>query len=147
MGTNAAVELLPKEYGYVILVFVLYFFLNIWMGFRVGAARKKYNVPYPTLYALESENHEAMLFNCVQRGHQNTMEMMPMFLFALGVGGLPHPLIAAPIGLLYVIGRAVYFVGYSTGEPKNRLYGGSLSLVCLLGLIACSISLAVHVFK
>ncbi|KAB5531718.1 hypothetical protein DKX38_018388 [Salix brachista] len=32
----------------------------------VGKARKKYNVPYPTLYAVKSENKEAKLFNCVQ---------------------------------------------------------------------------------
>ncbi|KAK6927796.1 hypothetical protein RJ641_006387 [Dillenia turbinata] len=35
------VELLPTEYGYVALVLVLYVFLNFWMAFKVGAARKK----------------------------------------------------------------------------------------------------------
>lgn len=32
---------IPKEYGYVVLVLVLYVFLNFWMGFQVGKARKK----------------------------------------------------------------------------------------------------------
>jgi len=31
----------PKEYGYVVLVLVLYFFLNLWMSFQVGKARRK----------------------------------------------------------------------------------------------------------
>ncbi|KAH9607403.1 hypothetical protein KSS87_004256 [Heliosperma pusillum] len=57
---------LAKEYGYVVLMLVLYCFLNLWMAFRVGNARKKYKVYYPTLYAVESENKDAKLFNCVQ---------------------------------------------------------------------------------
>lgn len=63
----AAAEMgFPKEYGYVALVLVAYCFLNFWMGAQVGKARKKYKVPYPTLYAIESENKDAKLFNCVQ---------------------------------------------------------------------------------
>uniref|UniRef100_A0A453H6I3 Uncharacterized protein n=1 Tax=Aegilops tauschii subsp. strangulata TaxID=200361 RepID=A0A453H6I3_AEGTS len=33
---------LSKEYGYVVLTVVAYAFLNFWMSFQVGAARKKY---------------------------------------------------------------------------------------------------------
>jgi glutathione S-transferase len=32
---------LTKEYGYVVLVLVAYAFLNFWMSFQVGKARKK----------------------------------------------------------------------------------------------------------
>ncbi|KAF8364858.1 hypothetical protein HHK36_028193 [Tetracentron sinense] len=102
----AAVEFLPREFGYVVLV--LYSFLNFWMTFQVGKARKKYKVFYPTLYALESENKDAKLFNCVQRGHQNSLEMMPMFFAMLVLGGLHRPLIAATRK------RVFYF-----GEKKN----------------------------
>ncbi|KAI8540984.1 hypothetical protein RHMOL_Rhmol08G0027400 [Rhododendron molle] len=62
----AGVELIPREYGYVILTLVLYCFLNGWMAERVLKARKKYNVQYPTLYASESDNKDAKLFNCIQ---------------------------------------------------------------------------------
>jgi glutathione S-transferase len=34
-------ELLPKEYGYVAIVLVIYTFLNFYMAFQVGKARKK----------------------------------------------------------------------------------------------------------
>lgn len=40
MGT--AEGFLTKEYGYVVLVLVLYCIFNLWMGFKVGTARKKY---------------------------------------------------------------------------------------------------------
>ncbi|KAI8540980.1 hypothetical protein RHMOL_Rhmol08G0027400 [Rhododendron molle] len=63
----AGIEYLVLEgYGYVVLTLVFYCFFNFWMAFQVGKARKKYNVSYPTLYASESENKDAKLFNCVQ---------------------------------------------------------------------------------
>ena len=37
-------DLLPSEYGYVVLVVVFSFVVVTWMGFKVGAARKKYDV-------------------------------------------------------------------------------------------------------
>lgn len=40
----AGVELIPGEYGYVILTLVLYCFLNAWMAERVLNARKKYAI-------------------------------------------------------------------------------------------------------
>ncbi|KAK9115670.1 hypothetical protein Sjap_014617 [Stephania japonica] len=141
------IELFPREYGYVILVLVLYCFLNMWMAFQVGKARKKYKVFYPTLYALESENKDAKLFNCVQRGHQNSLEMMPMFFAVLLLGGLRHPLVSACLGLLYVVGRYFYFTGYATGDPKNRLKLGRLSFVAVMGLSVCTISCGIKFLR
>ncbi|KAF3517107.1 hypothetical protein DY000_02058568 [Brassica cretica] len=59
-------DVLPKEYRYVVIVVVFYCVLNFWMAFQVGGARKRYKVAYPTLYATESENKDAKLFNCVR---------------------------------------------------------------------------------
>ncbi|KAI8536642.1 hypothetical protein RHMOL_Rhmol10G0272900 [Rhododendron molle] len=117
----AGVELLPREYGYVVLALVLYYFLNFWMGIQVGKARKKYKVFYPVMYAIESENKDANLFNCVQRGHQNSLELMPAFFMLMILGGIRHPLICASLGVLYTITRYFYFTGYATGNPQNRL--------------------------
>ncbi|CAA6664868.1 unnamed protein product [Spirodela intermedia] len=143
----AAVAMLPKEYGYVMLVIVLYAFLNFWMAFQVGQARRRYNVFYPTMYATESENKDAKLFNCVQRGHQNSLEMMPLFLVTLALGGLKHPIVAATLGALYAVGRFFYFKGYSTGNPNNRMKLGVLSFPAIMGLILCTASLGVHLLR
>ncbi|ONM08449.1 Microsomal glutathione s-transferase [Zea mays] len=135
---------LTKEYGYVVLVLVAYVFLNLWMGFQVGKARRKYKVFYPTMYAIESENKDAKLFNCVQRGHQNSLEWMPVFFVILLLGGLQHPTIAAGLGGIYIVARFFYFKGYATGVPDNRLKIGGLNYLALLGLIICTASFGIN---
>ncbi|ONK59108.1 uncharacterized protein A4U43_C08F3050 [Asparagus officinalis] len=110
----------PKEYGYVIFVLIFYAFFDFWMGSQVLKARRKYKVFHPTVHAIESENKDAKLFNCVQRGHQNSQEMMPIFFALLLVGGLQYPTMCAGFGLDYIMGRFFYFKGYSTGAPENR---------------------------
>ncbi|CAA2980695.1 microsomal glutathione S-transferase 3 [Olea europaea subsp. europaea] len=137
-------ELLPREYGYVAIVLVLHCFLNFWMAAQVGAARKKYKVFYPIMYATEAENKDAKLFNCVQRGHQHSLETMPMFFMLMILGGIRHPLICASLGVVYSIGRFFYFKGYSTGDPWKRFTIGRYGFVAFLGLLICTISFGVN---
>ncbi|CAN1758849.1 Microsomal glutathione S-transferase 3 [Linum perenne] len=147
MAAVGVAELLPKEYGYVVLVLVAYCFLNIFMSIMVVKARKKYNVPYPALYAVESENKQAKLFNCVQRGHQNSLEQMPMFFMLLALGGLRHPCVAAALGAFFAFTRYFYFTGYATGDPQNRLTIGKYGSLSMLGLTACTISLGITLLR
>ncbi|KAF8681950.1 hypothetical protein HU200_045403 [Digitaria exilis] len=136
---------LTKEYGYVVLVLVAYAFLNFWMSFQVGKARRKYKVFYPTMYAIESENKDAKLFNCIQqRGHQNSLEVMPLFFAMLLLGGLRHPAVTAVLGALYTVARFFYFTGYATGDPRNRMkIGVRLSGLAGVGLIGCTASFGI----
>ncbi|KAL0855619.1 hypothetical protein Bca101_060772 [Brassica carinata] len=148
----AITEFLPKEYGYVVLVLVFYCFINFWMGFQVGKARKRpdrygYNVQFPTLYAIESENKDAKLFNCIQRGHQNALEMMPMYFILMILGGMKHPCICTGLGLIYNISRFFYFKGYSSGDPTKRLTIGKYSFLGLFGLMICTISFGVTLIR
>lgn len=43
----------------------------------VACARLEYNVKLPNLYANKIENKHAVLFNCIQRSHQNFLESFP----------------------------------------------------------------------
>ncbi|KAG6497529.1 hypothetical protein ZIOFF_045430 [Zingiber officinale] len=159
---------ITNDYGYVVLVLVLYIFFNFWMAIQVGKARRKYKVSYPTLYAIESENKDAKLFNCIQvrgflqydffcplfcfnldprslplfccsmecqRGHQNALEMMPVFFVTLLLSGLYCPIVAAGLGAFYTVARYFYFRGYATGVPENRLKIGGFNFLALLGLM------------
>ncbi|CBI36503.3 hypothetical protein VitviT2T_005169 [Vitis vinifera] len=143
----AAEDLLPREYGYVVLVLVFYCFLNFFMAISVGKARKKYKVSFPNLYALESENKDAKLFNCVQRGHQNSLEMMPVFFVLMILGGIGYPLTCAALGSLYIVSRYFYFTGYSTGNPENRLKIGKFSFLAIPGLMICNILFAINLVR
>ena len=120
------ITLLP-EFGYVILGIVSTFFLNFWLGFQVTKARKKHDVTYPTFY--ENSKPE---FNCIQRGHQNSLEYVPFLHATSLLGGLFHPTLAAAGIVVWIIGRVIYMLGYSTGSPGKRAPGFILSIVGLL---------------
>lgn len=69
----------------------------------------------------------AKAFNCCQRAHANTLESLPYFLFALLHVGVVLPRTAATLGATWIVGRVLYTVGYSTGNPAKRQWGVSLS--------------------
>jgi glutathione S-transferase len=83
-------EFMVKDHGYVILAAIGAFILHMWLSFKVGAARKKYNVKYPAMYSDKEQT-----FNCIQRAHQNTLEGIPFYLSLLLTGGIRHPCVRA----------------------------------------------------
>ena len=74
---------------------------------------------YPKLYA-EGFSKPARDFNCVQRGHQQALEMLPQFMALSLVGAIRFPITCAIGGILYNIGRLSYAEGYSSGDPAAR---------------------------
>jgi len=133
-GQSKLLEVLPKYYSYVVFVAIDSIFVNWWMAYNVGAARKKYNVKYPLMYSPDSNE-----FNCIQRAHQHTLELYPQFLLLLMVGGLQLPRVAAGAGAIYLLGRIAFAKGYYTGDPEKRKHGGfgMVGLLALLGSTAC----------
>ncbi|KIY95910.1 glutathione S-transferase [Monoraphidium neglectum] len=137
----------PKEFGLVAGTAVASFVVHhIYMATKVVKARKKYEVKYPALYA-DKDNcpNEAnrTAFNCVQRGHQNSLENLPTFLGLLTIAGLKHPLTASAFGAAYLLGRIAYFEGYSSGDPTKRVNVGTLiGYIGLFGLAGTCIKIA-----
>ena len=60
-----------------------------------------------------------MKFNCAQRAHHNTLEVMPHTLFTLLFSGLRYPGAATALGAVWLFGRIVYTMGYATGDPAK----------------------------
>ena len=103
----------------VIALALLEFFL---FGLAVARARSRYAVPAPA-----TSGNPA--FERYFRVQMNTLEQLVIFvpsilLFAHYIGAYA----AAALGLLFVIGRAVYFQGY-TRAAEGRHVGFTLSVV------------------
>lgn len=123
---------IESGFGYVILSLVVSIAVHHgYMASQITTARKRYNIPYPTLYASESAK-DGQKFNCVQRGHQNSLEWIASHYILTIASGLRFPKLAALLSLIYIAGRVQYFRGYSTGVPKKRLQG-SFMYIGLVG--------------
>ncbi|XP_064612150.1 LOW QUALITY PROTEIN: glutathione S-transferase 3, mitochondrial-like [Liolophura sinensis] len=141
MSSSKFADLLPENYGYVLFTTVGSTFVNMWMAYNVGKARKQYEVEYPDMYSPTSKT-----FNCIQRAHQNTLENQPTFIVLSVIGGLQYPRLTAIVGFSYLVSRVLYAKGYYTGDPSNRKWGawGHLSMLLLLGH---TISFCAHQLK
>ena len=106
----------------VVIVIALALIEYLVLGARVGFVRGRTGLQAPAVTGNEEfERHF--------RVHYNTLEHLVMFIpgiwfFALYV----HVLWAAGIGLVYVVGRAVYAVSY-VKDPGSRGTGMLLSVV------------------
>ena len=147
MATAAAVIQVPDAYGYVVLcVGVGSFLVTTMMGGAVMAARKKFNVGYPNLYAVPGYHKNADEFNRVQRGHQNMFETLSSVITMTLLGGLKHPISCSVAYCLYLLGSYFYLLGYSDSalDVKMARYkkGGGIKYIGILWSMGCSVSLA-----
>ncbi|KAG7382085.1 Microsomal glutathione S-transferase 3 [Phytophthora pseudosyringae] len=135
MSVSAVRVSLQPAHGYIPLVVIGAGLVGTWAGFKVTAARKKYNVPYPQMYA-EKKEKNANAFNCVQRAHQNVLENLPIFYAMLATSSIYRPKVAAAAGVVRVAGFIMYIKGYSSGDPEKRRQGtfGFLGTLVMLGL-------------
>ncbi|RCH94059.1 Microsomal glutathione S-transferase 3, partial [Rhizopus stolonifer] len=118
--------LIPSEYGYVLGTATFSALYLFFLGAKTGGARRAAGIPYPYMYAEKSEaekDPKKNIFNCVQRVHQNTLEIFPVYQTLLLIGGLKYPEISSACGGIFLLGRMIYGNGYSTGDPSKRLRG------------------------
>ena len=85
-------------------------------------------------------------FNRVQRGHQNSFELMTTFTVTSLLGGLKYPLATCAYGVFFSLGNCLYLLGYAdaTLDVKTARYkkGGMIRVVGILASIGSTISLA-----
>jgi len=124
------------HYTSLVTFFVVLFYFFI--ATRVPLARRRFNVQLPAITGHPD-------FERVFRVHQNTLEWMPIFLPSLWLCAIYLSDIAgAVLGVVWIVGRAVYYVGY-TREVQKRLPGFFIqSFTCLLLLIGAAIGLVRH---
>jgi glutathione S-transferase len=113
---------------FVALVGVLALLQYLVFGMLVGRARGKYGVKAPAI-----AGHE--VFERYFRVQQNTLELLVVFLPALWLFALyASAMWAAILGVVYLVGRVLYFRGY-VADPAKREIGFGLSFLPILGLV------------
>ncbi|MBS0549602.1 MAG: MAPEG family protein [Proteobacteria bacterium] len=117
-----------------LLAIALYFFLAT----RVAAARRKYGVKQPATTG-------NLDFERVFRVHVNTLEWLPTFLVPLWLCAIYlSDAGAAAVGLVWIVGRVLYYVGYSAAVEK-RLPGFFIQTIAVfLLLIGAVVGLVRH---
>lgn len=99
-------------------------------GTAVARARVRYQVPAPAM------SGDPAFERCF-RAHMNTLEQLVVFIPSILLfAHYLSPYIAAALGALFVLGRALYFQGYVKAAERRHpgfLVGGIASLVLLIG--------------
>jgi glutathione S-transferase len=113
---------------YVALVIVAALLQYFCFGILVGNARGKFNVAAPAI-----TGHP--VFERYYRVHQNTLEMLVIFIPAIVLFGYwVRPDLGAGIGAVYLVGRLVYLRAY-VSDPGTRSLGFGLSILPTLILL------------
>jgi glutathione S-transferase len=114
--------------AYVDIVTALALLQFMVFGFKVAKARGRYGIVAPAIAGNE-------IFERYFRVQQNTLEQLIVFLPALYVFSHYYsPLVAAALGVVYLIGREIYAFTY-VKDPKKREIGFVLTVLPLAILI------------
>jgi glutathione S-transferase len=109
---------------------ILAYFL---ISFQVGNARATYGIKAPAV----SGNPD---FERIYRVQMNTLEWMPVFLPALWLFAIyVSDAIAAALGIVWIIGRVLYMIGYAKAANKRgpgfAIQGGAAAILWLGAVI------------
>lgn len=106
----------------VVIVTVLALLQYFWFAIEVGKMRVKHQCHAPATTG-------APEFERMFRVQQNTLEQLVMFIPALWMfAQWVNPMWAAGMGVVYLIGRAIYRITY-VKDPKSRSAGFTLSIL------------------
>jgi uncharacterized membrane protein YecN with MAPEG domain len=113
---------------YVDIVTALAVLQFIVFGFKVGGARGRYGVKAPAITGNE-------IFERYFRVQQNTLEQLIVFLPGMYLfARYSNPLVAAALGVVYLIGREIYAYTY-VKDPANRSVGYGVTFLPMIILV------------
>ena len=99
-----------------------------WMSVQVGRARGKSGINAPAMTGDEQLERAV-------RVQSNTLEWLPIFLASLWLFAVYwNELIAAGLGIVWIIGRVIYSVGYMA-DPAKRSAGFLIQLLASAALL------------
>lgn len=83
-----------------------------------------------------------MSFNCTSRAVANSFEYLPIFFSLLACSAIQNPRLAGIVGIVYNVGRVIYFKGYSKAASK-RTTGFAISVLSIFTLLGLTIKTGV----
>jgi glutathione S-transferase len=114
--------------AYVDIVTALAVLQFIVFGFKVGAARGRYGIKAPAITGNE-------IFERQFRVQQNTLEQLIAFLPGIYLfSRYFSPLVAAALGVVYLIGRELYAYTY-VKDPGKREVGYGMTFLPMVILV------------
>lgn len=133
----------------MLLTTVASYALSSWLGVRIGPYRSAAQVAHPSVFATPESIAAASppraqalyLFNCAQRAHGNFVENYPVVLSSMLISGLVYPRLAAGAGMMWVLGRVLYALAYSSRTTQHvkgegRWFGFYVAALPQVGLMA-----------
>jgi glutathione S-transferase len=125
---------------YLAIVTVIALLEFFWFGTMVGRARARFNVPAPAMTGNEG-------FERYFRVHMNTLEQLIAFLPVLWIFGYyVSEIWGAALGVVYIVGRAIYYAAYIK-DPKSRSLGFALTVLpifaMMIGILIWAVNAAV----
>lgn len=122
--------------NFIHIIAILALIQYLFFGILVGRARAKYGINAP---AVSGNEHFERAF----RIHANTLEQLVVFLPALFIAAhYWQPTVIALIGVVYLIGRFLYWRAY-TADPQTRAVGFLLTVLPTFILILAGLAGAV----
>lgn len=124
---------------YIELIALLSVFQFFFFGFMTGQARRTSGLKAPAV-----TGHEG--FERMYRVQMNSLEMIIIFLPALFISAnYWSPLLISSIGMIYIVGRFIYWRAYVT-DPATRSLGFMLTMIptfllIVLGLVGIALSI------
>ena len=116
------------EHRWTAVVTLLALLVYFWMGLQVAQARGKSGIAAPAMTG------DPLLERAV-RVHYNTLEWLPIFLTSLWLFAIYwNELVAAGMGLVWIVGRLVYSTGYMA-DPAKRSTGFMIQSLAVAALM------------
>jgi uncharacterized membrane protein YecN with MAPEG domain len=104
-----------QPHSLVAIVTLLALLSYFWMGLQVGRARSASGISAPSMTG------HPQLERAV-RVHYNTLEWLPIFLVSMWLFAIYwRDDVAAGVGLVWIVGRVLYALGYMADPGKREL--------------------------